>query len=150
MIDPTRTQDVVLNVRSTVAGYIMYWHKLCLEVSILLSSGIVAVSTFGIDRTTLSGVGKVALIAGFALAAIAGTVLILNVAKLLQDLRGILVRADTHDRLFDDDVYLPRDSLYPKSWRDADAVRMDVVPKRSIGLIIVTTIAVSAILMLSK
>jgi hypothetical protein len=139
--------EVVANVRSTVAGYIMYWHKLCLEVSILLSSGIVAVSTFGIDRSALSDVGKWLLIGAFGVAVAAGTYLILYAARLLQELRGILVRADRHDRLFEAGVYVPGHSLYPPEWETADAVRMDMVPKWAIGLMLATWISVSALLL---
>ena len=131
-------------------SYIMYWHKLCLEVSILLSSGIIAVSTFGVDRAELSNSGKWALIGGFGLAVVAGTILILYAAKLLQDLRGILVRADRHDRLFEVGAYVPDHPLYPPDWETSDAVRMDVLPKWAIGLMVVTWVGVSALLLLQK
>ena len=148
MAEFSKKDDVALNVRSTVASYMMYWHKLCLEVSILISSGIVAVSTFGVDKTSLSTTGIWALIVGFGVAAVAGSYLILRASRLIQDLRGILVRVDRYDQLFTDDAFVPGEALYPKSWETFDAVGMDFVPKWSIGLMLATWITVSAILLI--
>lgn len=150
MADLSKKHDVALNVRSTVASYMMYWHKLCLEVSILISSGIVAVSTFGIDKAALSTGGKWALIGGFAVAAAAGSYLILKASRLIQDLRGILVRVDSFDELFVDGAFVEGDSLYPKSWEKFDAVGMDFVPKWSIGLMVATWLVVSGLLLINR
>ena len=147
MTDASKKHDIALNVRSTVAGYVMYWHKLCLEVSILISSGIVAVSTFGVDKSTLSTPGRWALIGGFAVAAAAGTYLILKASRLIQDLRGILVRVDRFDQLFVEGAFLEGESLYPKSWETFDAVGMDFVPKWSIALMAATWLTVSVLLL---
>jgi hypothetical protein len=142
-----RKQDVALNVRSTIADYMMYWHKICLELSILVSSGIVAVSTFGVDRSQLSSTLKYTLVITFILAAAAATWLILKAAGLIQDLRGILVRVDKYNRLFEVDAYLPGESLYPPNWEKFDAVRMDVIPKWSIAVLVATTGVVCYVLL---
>lgn len=148
--DFEKRQAVVSSVRSTVAGYIMYWHKLCLEVSILISSGIVAIVTFGIDRASLDLTGKALLLLGSGMAVCAGVFLIVRAARLLQDLRQILVKVDKHDQLFDDNVYLKDESLYPKAWKDFDAVRMDLVPKWSIGLMLSTWAFISLLVLIGK
>ncbi len=148
--DIDKKQGVVSSVRSTMASYIMYWHKLCLEVSILISSGIVAIVTFGIDRASLDTGGKVFLLVGSFLAVCAGTFLVWRASGLLQDLRQILVRADKYDQLFDDGAYLKDESLYPKSWKDSDVVRMDIVPKWSIGLMVVTWLFIAALVLVGK
>ncbi len=148
MAESSNKSDVALNVRSTVASYMMYWHKLCLEVSILISSGVVAVSTFGVDKASISATGIWALIVGFGLASVAGSYLILKASRLIQDLRGILVRVDRYDELFTEGAFVPGEALYPKSWETFDAVGMDFVPKWSIGLMVATWISVSAILLI--
>ncbi len=141
-------QDVTLNVRATVADYMMYWHKLCLEVSILVSSGIVGVSTFGVDKSQLSLALKIMLIAVFVVAAGAASWLILKASRLIQELRGILVRVDKHDRLFEVGAYLADESIYPSAWAKFDAVGMDVIPKWSMALLVATTAVVSSVLIL--
>ncbi|MCR6663876.1 MAG: hypothetical protein NVV60_12210 [Luteimonas sp.] len=148
VVDHSKRHNVALNVRSTIASYVMYWHKLCLEVGIIISSGIVAVSTFGVDKSELSTNGKLALIVGFAIAAIAGTILILKASNLVQELRGILVRVDRYDELFTDSAFIPNETLYPHSWEKFDAVGMDFVPKWSICLMVATWATVSTILLI--
>ncbi|MGQ4660734.1 hypothetical protein [Lysobacter sp. F6437] len=150
MNDSSKKHDVALNVRSTVASYMMYWRKLCLEVSILISSGIVAVSTFGVDKAALSIEGRWGLIIGFGVAAAAGSYLILKASRLIQELRGILVRVDRYDELFVDGAFVPGDSLYPKSWENFDAVGMDFVPKWSIALMAATWVTVSVLLLIHR
>lgn len=150
MDEVSKKHNIALNVRSTVAGYMMYWHKLCLEVSILISSGIVAVSTFGVDKAALSFEGKWALIAGFGVAAAAGSYLILKASRLIQDLRGILVRVGRYDELFTKGAFVPGEPLYPESWEKFDAVGMDFVPKWSIALMVATWVAVSFLLLIHR
>ncbi|MBW8366740.1 MAG: hypothetical protein K0M70_02650 [Arenimonas sp.] len=140
-------QDVVLNVRSTNAAYIMYWHKMCLEISVLMSSGMIAVGTFGLDKSSATISVRIALVVGFLLASAAAAWLILKISAVVQEHRAILVRVDKFDRLFAKDAYLKGESLYPESWESFDAVRMDIVPKWSMFLVIATFIIMSVISM---
>ncbi|MBW8366741.1 MAG: hypothetical protein K0M70_02655 [Arenimonas sp.] len=137
--------DVVLNVRSKVASDINYQHKLCLEVSILVSSGMIAIGTFGLDRSSAPLSVRIALILGFLIAAVGASWLIIRISVLVQELREILVRLDTFNELFTADSYLTGVSIYPKSWESVDAARMDLVPKWSLSLIVVTGLAMSAL-----
>lgn len=149
-MSPERKTAVISNVRSTIAAYMMYWHKLCLEISILISSGIVAVVTFGVDRASLSPSGRIALILCTGLAVLFGIRLVIYAASLLQDFRKILARADEHDGLFDINAYIPGDSIYPTKWQTSDTMKMDTIPKGAIVLMVITWLVLSFFIIIAK
>jgi hypothetical protein len=148
LVDKQLRHNIAVSVRTTMSTYIMYWHKLCLEVSVLVSSGILAVSTLGVEKSALTDAGKACLVAGFGLAALAAVWLIYEMSDLLDVVRRILVKADKVNHLFVKGAFVSGDSLYPPEWEVLDAVKMGVVPRWGIGVVLATWAVASFMLLL--
>lgn len=140
-------QNVLINVRSTVAGYIMYWHKLCLEITVFLSTVIIAIGTFVLTRPESSNLARNGVIAFVVLLCLFGCYVIYRASRLLNELRLILVKVDTADGLFLESEYIDGKTIYPLTWEKYDAVSMADIPNSCIFIIAILGIIVSVLLL---
>ncbi len=142
-------QSVILNIRSTAATYIMYWHKLCIEITVFLATCMIGIGTFTLTRIDTAMNAKLGIAVFLLLLATFGFFVIRRMALLLQTLREVLVKTDQADKLFSDGEYVPNTSIYPKEWESNDAVGMDFIPKASMIFLALLSVVVSFFILLT-
>lgn len=126
---PEEKQNIVLNVRSTNAAYIMYWHKICTDVAVAVAQIMVGVAAFAFTRESVSSSTKIAITGLFVILVIGHFALARYAMKIIDQIRAILQKLDKFDGLFEENIYTDGETLYPKAWSEEhDEISMQSLP----------------------
>jgi hypothetical protein len=111
-----RQYQVVLHTHEVQIEYISYWRRIVVDITFFLITGMIALVGFAITRQDIKppvklGVCLLVLILGWSGAAIARLV-----KRVIYKHARIVLKIDHINRVFQNDVYLQGDSLYPKNW----------------------------------
>ena len=116
----------------------MYWHKICTDLATAIATIMVGVATFAVTRPILSGHSKFAIAVLFLFLVAGHLALAIYATKIIEQIRLILQKLDTFDGLFDEGVFLAKDSIYPATWAASkDKISMRSLPFATSGFLIV-------------
>ena len=112
---------VLSTTQAILAQYLMHWHRLSVDASLFLGTGAVTITGIAISRDNVSMKIAVPCVLVLVTLSFVGFFLrrIINTQIML--LRSVIQKIDEENGVFGDGFLSNGESLYPASWRQADA-----------------------------
>jgi len=109
-------QEVVLHMHHVLAEHIMFWRKMQIDIAIFITTAILALTGYLLSQDHITVQVTVGSCAILSLLGLVGGRISRYIAAHIYEQEAIIVKLDRLNRLFDDDVYIKGDSIYPKTW----------------------------------